>query len=75
MITNFCDFCQISAKKWRFSQKTIAMIFFAKISSSLSKKTPTFSPIFRRKYFKNHDICPRLGEFSPIGLLLTLDSS
>jgi hypothetical protein len=23
MITNFCDFCQFSAKNWRFSQKPI----------------------------------------------------
>jgi hypothetical protein len=23
MITIFCDFCQVSAKKWHFSQKTM----------------------------------------------------
>jgi hypothetical protein len=33
--------------------------FFAKASSSLSKKTPTFSRKFSAKIFKNHNIGPR----------------
>jgi hypothetical protein len=43
MITNLCDFCQFSAKKLAFFSKTNVMItFFAKTSSSLSKKRQYF---------------------------------
>jgi hypothetical protein len=51
---------------------------FAKTSSSLSKKRQYFCQIFRRKYFKNHNIGPwqqagavRLYEFSPMGNCVT----
>jgi hypothetical protein len=42
---------------------------FCKTSSSLSKKRRYFRQMFRQKYFFNHNIGPRLGEFSPIGRL------
>jgi hypothetical protein len=41
MITFFCDFCQFSAKKWRFSQKPM-LWFFAKTNS-------TYIIMFRQK--------------------------
>jgi hypothetical protein len=65
MITILCDFCQFSAKKGVFLKKQCYDQLFAKTSSSLMQKTP----IFRRKYFKNHNIGPRpvflLGELIP----------
>jgi hypothetical protein len=61
MITIFCDFCLFSAKKLAFFSKTIVMItIFPKTSSSLIKKLQFFRQIFRRKYFKNHNIGPWL---------------
>jgi hypothetical protein len=43
-IAIFCDFCQFSAKNWRFSfQKTnVNMQILQKNSSSLNKKLPIF---------------------------------
>jgi hypothetical protein len=44
MISIFGDFCQISAKKWRFSQKSNVMInFFQKLAIVKAK---LFAPIF-----------------------------
>jgi hypothetical protein len=40
MITIFCDFCQFSAKNWRFLK-----------NQCYESKTPIFRNIFRRKYF------------------------
>jgi hypothetical protein len=44
VIKIFCDFCQFSAKNWRFSQKPMLQ---SKRSSSLSKKRYYFCQIFR----------------------------
>jgi hypothetical protein len=44
VITIFCDFCQISAKNWRFSQ--CYELIFSKTSSSLSKKRQYFRQFF-----------------------------
>jgi hypothetical protein len=30
MITNFCDFCQFSSKKWRFSENPMLLSNFCK---------------------------------------------
>jgi hypothetical protein len=38
MITNFFDFCQFSAKKWRFSQKHCFDQIFATTNSSFRKQ-------------------------------------
>jgi hypothetical protein len=59
MLTIFCDFCQFSAKKLAFFSKTNVMInFFSKFGFVLSQKRQFFRQIFRRKYFKNHNIGP-----------------
>jgi hypothetical protein len=60
MITIFCDFRHFSAKKWRFFSKTNVTI---KILHHLA----LFCRKIWRKYLKNQNIGPRLGEFSPIG--------
>jgi hypothetical protein len=66
MITIFCDFCQISAKKLAFFSKTNVMItIFAKTSFVLSQKRQSFPEFFGEK--KNHNIGPWLGDFSPLG--------
>jgi hypothetical protein len=58
MITIFCDFCQFSAKKLCvFLKNQCYAQIFAKNSSSLSKKA-IFHRKIRRKYLKNHNICP-----------------
>jgi hypothetical protein len=63
MITIFCDFCQISAKKLEFFSKTNVMItIFAKTSFVLSQKRQFFRWIFRRKVLQNHNIGPRSVE-------------
>jgi hypothetical protein len=60
MITIFCDFRQFSAKKLVFFSKTNVMI---KILHNLPlfwvKNGNFFRWIFRRKYFKIHNIGPR----------------
>jgi hypothetical protein len=60
MITIFCDFWQFSAKKLAFFSKTNVMI---KVLHNLAlfwvTKRQFFRWIFRRKYFKNHNIGPR----------------
>jgi hypothetical protein len=65
MITIFCDFCQFSAKKLAFFSKTNVMI---KILHNLAlfwvKNANFFADFFRRKYFKNRNICPGLADFS-----------
>jgi hypothetical protein len=68
MIADFCEVGQFSAKKLALFSKTNVTHghFFAKSSSSFSKKTDKFFwRICRQKYIKNHNICPRLGELSP----------
>jgi hypothetical protein len=60
MITIFCDFPQFSAKKLAFFQKPTLWSIFFKIWLCLESKTPIFRKIFLRKYFKNHNIGPRL---------------
>jgi hypothetical protein len=58
---NFLRFLPIFGKKMAFFSKTNVMItIFSKTSSSLSKKRQYFRWIFRRKYFKNHNIGPRI---------------
>jgi hypothetical protein len=61
MITIFGDFCHISAEKTGvFLKNHCYDQILAKTSSSLSKKTPIFSPNFSAKIFlKNHNIGPR----------------
>jgi hypothetical protein len=46
--------------------------FFPKLSFVLSQKCEFFRQIFRRKYLKNHNIGPRSGEFSHVGLFACL---
>jgi hypothetical protein len=76
MITIFLRFLPIFGEKnWRFSQKPCYDQIFSKSNSTLSKKRQYFRQIFRRKYFENHNIGPRLGEFSPIEPLFSLLSS
>jgi hypothetical protein len=62
MIIIFGDFYQFSAEKNRrfLSKNQCYDNFFAKISSSLSKKMPNFfRHFFRRNYFTNRNIGPR----------------
>jgi hypothetical protein len=60
MITIFCDFCQVSARKLAFFSKTnVYYQFFAKTCSNMSKKTPIFSPTFMPKIFLIHNIGSR----------------
>jgi hypothetical protein len=47
---------------------------FSKCSFVLSQKRQFFRKNFRRKYLKNHNIGPRLGEFSHNELLFSLGS-
>jgi hypothetical protein len=68
MITIFCDFCQFSAKNWRFLKNQCCDQIFVKTNSNLSKKCSYFRQIFRRKYLKNHNTgpwfeCPMLWNF------------
>jgi hypothetical protein len=53
-----CDFRQFSAKKWRFLKNQCYDQNFAYFSFVLSQKRQFFRRIFRRKYFKNHNIGP-----------------
>jgi hypothetical protein len=55
MITIFCDFWQFSAKYWHSSQKAMLRSNFCIIQLCFESKTP----IFWRKYLKNHNIGPR----------------
>jgi hypothetical protein len=75
-ITIFCDFHQLSAKKWRFSYKPMLRSANCKIQHCvLHQKTAIFTPIFWRKYLKNHNIGLRLEDFtSTIGWLFTFGS-
>jgi hypothetical protein len=75
MITIFCDFRQFSAKKLAFFSKINVMIqILHNLALFWVKNANFFCWIFWRKYFKNHNIGPRLGEISPIRRLLTLGS-
>jgi hypothetical protein len=53
MVTIFCNFRQFSAKNWRFSQKPMLALFWV-------KNAIFFLQNFWRKYFKNHNIGPRV---------------
>jgi hypothetical protein len=55
MTTTFCDFHQFSAKLV-FFLKTNVMIHFVQSPAVFCVKTPIFSPIFGRKYFKNRSL-------------------
>jgi hypothetical protein len=69
------NFRQFSAKKLAFFLKTIVMIKILHNLALLWVKNAIFCWNFRRKYFKNHNIGPRvtrLGDFSPVGRLFTL---
>jgi hypothetical protein len=59
MITIFCDFSLFSTKKLAFFSKTNVMIKSLHNLALFWVKTPFFRWIFRRKYFKNHNIGPR----------------
>jgi hypothetical protein len=62
MITIFCDFCQFSAKKLAFFSKTNVIIKILEIVTVVwAKKRQYFRQIFRRKYFKDHNIGPCSG--------------
>jgi hypothetical protein len=67
-------FLNFRRKNWRFYQKPMLWSTFFKIWLCFASKTPIYRRIFWRKYFKNHNIGPRLGEFSPIVPLFTLGS-
>jgi hypothetical protein len=57
-------------KNWRFSQKPMLWSIFLKNSFVLSQKRQYFRWIFRRKYFKNHNIGPwftRTAQIANIG--------
>jgi hypothetical protein len=59
MITIFCDFLTIFGKKLAFFSKNQCYDQnFAYFSFVLSQKHQFFCRIFRRKYFKNHNIGP-----------------
>jgi hypothetical protein len=66
MITIFCDFRQFSAKKLAFFSITNVMIKVLHNIAFLSQKRQLFRWIFRRKYFKNHNIGPwsHRGQFT-----------
>jgi hypothetical protein len=55
---NFLRFLQISAKKLAFFSKTMLFSNFSKSIRHFSEKRQFFRQIFRRKYFKNHNIGP-----------------
>jgi hypothetical protein len=58
MITIFCDFSQFSAKKMAFFLNNNVMIYFFQKLDLFWVKNAIFCKIFRRKYFKNHNISP-----------------
>jgi hypothetical protein len=59
MITIFCVFWQISAKKLAFFSKTKVMInFLYNLALFWVKNADIFCKLFRLKYFKNHNIGP-----------------
>jgi hypothetical protein len=59
MITNFCDFCQFSAKKMPFFSKTNVMLnFFQKLAVVLAKNANIFAKFFGENILKNHNIGP-----------------
>jgi hypothetical protein len=64
IITIFYDFCQFSAKKMAFFSKSNVCSdqIFAKISCSLSKKTPIFSAkIFKKSKHRSLVLCISRG--------------
>jgi hypothetical protein len=53
MITIFCDFCQFSVKKRRFSQKNNVMInFLQNLTVVWAKTANTFAKFFGENIFK-----------------------
>jgi hypothetical protein len=71
MRTIFGGFCQFLSKKLAFFSKTNVMIKILHISPLFWLKNANFfAEFFLRKYFLNHNIGPRLGEFSPIWLIV-----
>jgi hypothetical protein len=71
---NFLHFFQFSAKNGVFLKNQCYDQIFKQFSFVLSQKRRFFCKSFRLKYLKNHNIGPRLGEFSPLGQLLILGS-
>jgi hypothetical protein len=47
-------------QKWRFSWKPMSWSFFAQSSNILHKTPAILSQLFWRKYYKNHNIGPRM---------------
>jgi hypothetical protein len=52
MITIFCDFCQFSAKKWRFLKNQYYDQIFGIIWLCYESKTPIFSQFFGENILK-----------------------
>jgi hypothetical protein len=72
---NFRRCFSIFVEKMAFFLNTNVMInFFIKISFVLSQKCIFFRKNFWRKYLKNHNIGPRLGEFWSFGRFFISDS-
>jgi hypothetical protein len=68
MIKIFGDFCQFSAEKIAFFSKTNVTI------NLFTKSLHFFAKKIGENKFKNHNVGPSLGEFSPIGRLFSLGS-
>jgi hypothetical protein len=65
---NFLRFSTLFGEKYCvFLKNQCYDHIFAKTRSSLSKKRQHFRQIFRRKYCKNHNIGPRLGQCLSFG--------
>jgi hypothetical protein len=62
-------FANFRRKNWRFSQKNIVMNKFLQKVAAVSAKN---RQIFRRKYFKNHNIGPCLRSLSALLLCSVL---
>jgi hypothetical protein len=76
MITNFCNFYQFSAKKWRFSQKPMLWsIFFKKLAVVWAKNANIFAKFFGENILKiSTSVAVHLYTFfwNPIEIKLSL---
>jgi hypothetical protein len=72
MITIFCEFCQFSAEKIGvFLRKPMLWSkFFNNLALFWVKNANFFADFFGENILKNHNIGPRMTEFSPIVQLL-----
>jgi hypothetical protein len=66
MITIFCVFSQFSAKIGVFLKYQCYDKLFSKFSFVLSQKRQFFAEFFWRKYFKNHNIGPRIEPYKDL---------